>query len=59
MPPSLGPTPKGLLNIWALSRQMFGPLQEHEQLVFIHLVPASPLEKDPLRGTEPGRGRGG
>lgn len=29
---------------------MFGLLQEHKQLVFIHLVPASPLEKDPPPG---------
>lgn len=53
------PTHRGLLNIWDPSRQMFGPLQEHEQLVFVHLVPASPLEKDPPGDAEPGRGRGG
>ena len=43
---SLGPTLRGLLNIWDPSRQMFGLLQEHKQLVFIHLVPSSHSEKD-------------
>lgn len=58
--PPFCPTSRSLLNIWALSRQMFGLLQEHKQLVFIHLVPASPLEKDPPPGgAEPASGRGG
>lgn len=42
---SLRPTLRSLLNIWDPSRQMFGLLQEHKQLVFIHLVPASRSER--------------
>lgn len=43
---SLCPTLRGLLNIWGPSRQMFGLLQEHKQLVFIHLAHSCHSEKD-------------